>query len=271
MNRYRFTTIQILAVLIFIGGSIFAVWSLWGEALRRAPAPAPTAVAPSPVNLEEREILESANYVVPGEDAPVERVVIDAMDKARLSLEAMPSIDKLYADRARALLEVAEDRLSLYLDPSWDAYVSQVRSLTGKEPSISREEFESASTSYRGLPVDPEGVRIQARYRRGESRQLLGNGHELSRKNTDGTYYSSDMLYDSVIKKKGIDVYDLSIPMQIPDLLYPPEEFEAFLVLSFYWNDARGRWLPWQTVIRDPSPDDSSAGPPRRMTSPPWL
>ena len=260
----------IAATLIFAGGSIFAVWSLWKGG--GPPPPAPVAVAPSPATLEDTAIIEGAIFVVPGEEEPVERVVSDAMRTAKLSFDSLPSEDKLYADRGRALLGVAEDRLSLYLDPSWETYASQVRSLTGKEPSVSREEWEREAEAYRGLPVDAGAVRIQARYRMGESRQLLGDGSELRRKDASGTYYGSDMLHHVGIEKKGLDVYDLSIPMRFPDLLYPPEEFEAFLVLSFYWDVDRNRWIPWQTVIRDPSPDESTEeGPPRRRMSPPWL
>ena len=262
----------ILAVLIFVGGSFFAVWSLWGsDAFRRASAPAPVAVEPSPETLEGRAILESASYVVPGEEMSIGRVVDSAMRGARVSIDALPTEDKLSASRASALLGVAKDRLSLYLDPSWEAYVSQVRSLTGNEPSVSREEWERQAEAFRGTPLDAGAARIQARYRLGESRPLLGGGHTTFRRDVSGTYYRFDLHHHVGIEKEGVDVYDLLIPIRIPDLLYPPDEFEAFLVLSFYWNVERNRWIPWRTSVRDPSPGEPTEGPPRHVTSPPWL
>lgn len=248
-----------VALGIFIIGSVVAIRAL--QSGRAGPSRNQTPALE--LDTADREPLD---YLISGVDAPSVDIVHLVAQSAKRSLDGFAGGDQLSLRRSALFLQAAQDRLSLYLDPSWDWYVSQVRSITGREPTSDQAEWELYAAGFVRLPVAPELASVEVRYRAGEQRQAgIVDTRETYRRD-DGTYCEdTSIVHGQGIEKQGLDVYELVLPAVFPDELNPPATFEGWLVLSFYWDQSRNKWVPWRSAVRMPDTGE------RIIAPSPWL
>jgi len=248
VNRVRWS----FAVLIAVVGIVLALRALSGNPNAR------TSHTPPPA-LEDVEALESARFVGLASNAQIEEALNQLTRNVKGALARLPNAHRLSGGKESAFLEVLRERLLLYLAPDYDQYVQQVSRWSGLSPEqlgqsewlLDRSEWEAAEARYasENMQLAPDGVRVRVLYKAGVESFEFPGGHQTVRKALD--------LYGVKRDPEGFsaDVYEAIVPVRLrAGGVHKSERvMRAYLTLSFLWHPERGRWLPWQAGVFDPS------------------
>lgn len=249
----------LLAGAIVITGLLVAAlgfvrWSNRTETADRAPAPGLARVA----------ALESASYLLPEGPADVNA----AVQRVGVALRARDHSGRsnLSPQAAEALIRVAEHRLRMYLDPDYDRYLAHVSALTGEPESalresgrlMERDEWERAADDLARAQLAPDSATIRPVFLGGASVEQEMIGHMTYRRDATGIY--SDALRPDPARTP-IDVYEIEIPVRIPDPFRAEKRVEVYFVMRLFRDAQSTKWLPWQSGYADPS-DELRLGAP---------
>ncbi len=180
----------------------------------------------------------------------------------RKALEALPPSDRLESARAEAFARLAEERFAMFLRPDYARYCAQFKRLASASPlgprspapPITAQQFGNCAARFKGARVAPGDVEIIVRYLRGASRGVFRRG--LTNMATDEEGWYSDAGAMPLKPSLGADVYEARFPVEFADSLTGIMR-RGFVGFALVWLPAEGRWLPWQSVLSDPTPTAS--------------
>lgn len=254
----------ISAAAVAIVGVGVLVWS------QRPPQDRRVADAPASVSLDA-ERLKAASLGKPRDSSDVDELVDDFAAHLADAIARLPAEHALDPPAARRLVEVARERLDLYLDPDFDRYAAHSRSLLASAGQtapdrwspLTREEWAKHAEDMRLAPIDTRSVMVRAMFIRGRrladftweggytEMMNLSNFFPVPRESRDGKKLDEDS-----------DIYLVMVPVETRDAL-TDAPVRVFLAMTFARRPGGAVWLSWRVGLNDPSNN--------AILVPPWL
>lgn len=223
------------ALVLLVGGAL----------LMRSMLPRPQPPSTPPIGHNE-DVAALANAELRSLDADL---AVESLHASVLVL-AKDHPAALTIAQAEALADACGRRFALLRQPDYAAYRAEVHALGGSTHGAGSmmedgDLWSSIAMQFAGAPISLDSTRIEERWRDG---RLVRKpvGHIVS--NNGASVYGAPTNPE----KSRAHVVDVYIPMEVAD----PRSGKAmriFYIMSFAWDAARMRWLPWQTSVYDPS------------------
>lgn len=241
---------KILIVTLFaVGGLVFMALRLGSgdQSTSRSTGLANT------VGIAELDAIESFTEATSPEDAA--QVARQLTDRALATPGLFDSASRRSLQNEEQLRRLIENRLRLMFDPSYDTFVRQVGELMGRDgqAALQGTMFENEKLWYAfANSYKYAGVAIDA------TRGTLDLDSVTLHKGIWGgaqTTFGDPGLYGTgPIVDQGTDVFSISIPLMLPPENTPDAKIRVVWgILSFAWDESRGKWFPYRTGVYDPS------------------
>lgn len=233
----------------------------------------PSLVSPAYADGVESGLLGIAKITYPA-DIDEALALVEAFRQSCVRACAqLPADDRLNSTQSESFCDAAAERLRLYTDPSYEAYRAYAKRLTGRDPDglkvtniiSDKDRFDERSVDLRLLPLDPESVQVRARFVSG--RKAYDELTATFLFSADGGNFFSnlgDKDNEKYLVKSRATIYEVMIPVDIPDAMNPSVRVRLVLGMVFVLDAAKNVWKPWQMGFHDPSGEV-------RIIVPPWL
>lgn len=185
----------------------------------------------------------------------------------RDALASLPPEDRLEPSRAEQFALLAEERLHIFLSRDYQAYRAHHQRLSAADrsgnrrakPGLTREQFDRSSARFADVMIAPGDVELAVLSRSGRPSGIVRFGQVVRAIDEKGWY--SDAGAAPLSPSLGADAYEARFPLEFPDAQSGAFR-RGFVGFVLIWLPSEGRWLPWQTVILDPTPTGAVTFPP---------